>query len=110
MANHSVPNPYPRAVRVWCPSGGSCVVQPGSVNLGRAATMMKWHNDTKDIIDILIPCHGKSDNVRTLSLSPGEIGCIDIPKLDDDKYLYAVYSHECKQFAVGGSEPEMIVP
>ncbi len=91
-------------------SGNPCTVVPGFVNVGSGSTTVQWVNNTGGDIDILIPDHGISGNVRHLRISSHGSKNIITNKVPDGKYLYAVYCHQNKDFAVAHSHPEMIVP
>ena len=97
-------------IAVKCVTANVCTVDPGFVNLGPGPTKVTWENQTSGNIDILIPAHGISGAVRHLSIAPGKTGTINTNPVKDGEYLYTVYCHECGQFAVAGSHPEMIVP
>lgn len=101
-------------VRVFCPTNDICVVEKVHVVPGDKVC---WDNQTGKPIDILFPDHGLL-KIRHIGHGAGQTNPADQPEIqkvpvDSSKplsYFYAVYSHRLKKFAVGGSEPEMIVP
>ena len=76
-----------------------------------------WDNQTGSKIDILIPDHGIL-KVRHIPHGQGQTPPGQQPKVENvpvnpsasTSYRYAIYVHGAKDFAQGGSHPEMIVP
>lgn len=76
-----------------------------------------WDNQTGSKIDILIPDHGifkvrhiPHGHGKTPSHQQPTVEMVKIDPSGPTKYQYAIYVHGAKDFAVGGSHPEMIVP
>jgi len=103
-------NPFPKSVVIQGDSAGGCSVDPGSIKLGNGPTTIQWENRTNGYVEILIPDRGKPGSMTYLRIPPKQTGRANVPELDDGPYIYRIYSHEFKCYAVGGSEPEMIVP
>ncbi len=95
-------------VTVRCPA----VVIPGAIHVIPGDDIV-WDNQTAGDIDVLIPAHGIL-TIQHLQIKKGT-PLPNVPKqtvqnVSPGHYRYAVYCHHCQSFAVGGSEPEMIVP
>jgi len=91
---------------------GICVVIPGSFHT-QGINRVEWINETGGDIDILVPDGRVGARRKHLSHKPNgpDKGIDFIPQGGNgEEYPYAVYCHATRSFAVGGSEPEMIVP
>ena len=76
-----------------------------------------WDNQTGSKLDILIPDHGvlkvrhiPHGHGKTPSDQQVTVGVVPVDASSPTKYPYAIYVHGTKDFATGGSHPEMIVP
>jgi hypothetical protein len=76
-----------------------------------------WDNQTGSKIDILIPDHGilkvrhiPHGHGKTPSGQQPVVEMVPVDPNAPTKYPYAIYVHGAKDFATGGSHPEMIVP
>jgi hypothetical protein len=76
-----------------------------------------WDNQTGSKIDILIPDHGilkvrhiPHSHGKTPSHQQPTIATVQIDPSGPTHYHYAIYVHDTRDFAVGGSHPVMIVP
>jgi hypothetical protein len=103
-----------KRVKVFCPSKHICVVEKVHV---RPGDKVVWVNQTGAQIDILVPAH-KLTSAHFIQQGRGTMpskSAITILNVRVDprrprSYYYAIYSHKVKNFAYGGSSPEMIVP
>lgn len=97
-------------IRVFCPTKNCCVVDPGSIQVGTVPIDVQWKNETGDEIEVFVLSRPLG-NPRPITINPSASAPIRIqPKVSSGRFTYAVYCHQTNSFAVGGSEPEMIVP
>ncbi len=76
-----------------------------------------WDNQTGFKLDILIPDHGvlkvrhiPHGHGRTPSHQQPTVAMVQVDPSGPTNYQYAIYVHETRDFATGGSHPVMIVP
>ncbi|MBI3004734.1 MAG: hypothetical protein HYY49_04890 [Ignavibacteriales bacterium] len=106
------PNKYQtgQLIRVFCPTSNGCIVDPGSVQVGTAAIDVEWRNETQDEIEVFVLSRHLG-RPKPITINPSDTGRIKVhPKVPTGRFTYAIYCHQTNSFAVGGSEPEMIVP
>lgn len=108
------PGPHPGTVEVSIVSGTDiCVVKPGIFHLGAGNNIrLEWKNSTGGEVVVYLPEDDLDAVDREVRIPDGNTKGTTFrnPRGTGSHYSYAVYCCQTKSFAVGGSEPEMIVP